>query len=101
MKDKKSTTLEDLAVMVQNGFQHLDEKFTGKFDYLEDKIDKVDERLNGLETKTHETNVRIKSVERDVEYIREVVDEDRYEIEDLGGRVSYIERKLGIVSGKK
>lgn len=55
-KNNKSVTLDDLAVMIKNGFDNTATKqdvvvITGRLDTLEQKVDKVDERLQTVETK--------------------------------------------------
>ena len=100
MVKKIKTTLEDLAVMVQNGFQHMDEKFMGKFDEVNKRLDGHDERFIGLENKTHEMNARLMRVEKDVSEIKDHLEPHKFEFEDLSVRVKYIEKNLGIKSGK-
>ena len=77
----KEITIEDLAMMVNKGFEKVDERF-----------DKVDERLNSID-------MRLARVETDVSEIRKTyIDPEQFE--DLMIRVKYIEIKLGIESGK-
>ena len=97
MKSSKSKdiTINDLAVMVKNGFDQMDERF--------DKIDKrflsVEGRLNNLEDGMGNLDSRMSGLERELSAVRYhlVYKED---FEDLMARVKYIESKLKIESGK-
>jgi len=42
---KKQTTIDDLATMVQKGFQGMDKRF----DKVEDRLDKIENRMDGVE----------------------------------------------------
>ena len=55
-KGNKPVTLDDLAVMIKDGFDNTATKndvevLSSRFDTLEQKVDKVDERLQTVETK--------------------------------------------------
>lgn len=93
MKTKK-ITIEDLAVMVQKGLDESDARMQKGFDEsdaktqkgfaeMRDSFSRVNARLDVVETRLVDLDVV-----------------SRNEFDDLLGRVSYLERKLGIVSGK-
>ncbi len=51
LDNKKSVTMDDLAVMVAGGFNNLTEridKLDGRIDKLDSRIDKLDSRMDGL-----------------------------------------------------
>ncbi len=54
-KDKKSTTIDDLAVMVATGFEHtakdiakLDAKLSGRMDKLDGRMDNLEHSVSAL-----------------------------------------------------
>lgn len=83
---KKDTTINDLAVMVQKGFNGVDEKFYEVYK----RFDKVDGRLMKLE-------VRMDNLEAEVEEIRKHQIAHtiyRDEFEKLQNRVKALEKLL-------
>jgi len=81
-------TLDNLAAIVQGEFLQVGKKFNvleNRFDNLEKKVD------DGFSN----INARLDMIDRDIKGFV------RYEdFEDLMARVKYLERKLGIESGK-
>jgi hypothetical protein len=91
LKNKK-VTINDLAVMVKNGFDEA-QKDRGKIrEEMKEGFSQVRQEMReGFLS----VNARLDMLEKD---IKEFVTRD--EFEDLMGRVKYIEAKLGIESGK-
>lgn len=92
----KDKDIEKLAHMMAREFNRIDERF----DAIDRRFETVDKRFDSVEH-------RLEQLEDDVKHIRHHVSnlykEDfvtRAEFDDTQGRVSYMERKLGIVSGK-
>jgi len=85
---KNKMTLDNLAAIVQGEFLQVGKKFNvleNRFDNLEKKVD------DGFSN----INARLDMIDRDIKGFV------RYEdFEDLMARVKYLERKLGIESGK-
>lgn len=81
-------TIEKLALMIQKGFNGVDKKF-----------EQVDKKLEHVATKdqVHNLETRLGVVEKDVEYIKENLDDAA----TLGKRVDYIENILDIPAAKK
>ena len=84
MPNKKETTIEDLAVMVQKGFSGVDEKLEkidgrfekidGRFVEVNKRFDSVEKGLNKLEYTVKSTfNSRIDKLEMDIDYIKNVL----------------------------
>ena len=103
---KKKMTIEDLAGITKKGFDGVDRRFEQvdkRFDAVDRRFDAVDKRFEHIETRMEDgfrnVNDRLDMVERDVAIIREHI-VYRSEFEDLVGRMKYVERKLGIKSGK-
>ena len=88
---EKVTTIEGLAIMVAKGFDGVDKRFKE----VDKRFDNLEERMNDGFDHVH---ARLSSIERDVAEIRKSLI-SRNEFEDILGRISYIERKLGIISG--
>lgn len=45
----KEITIDELAIMVAKGFEHLESKMDGKFKEVDKKFDKVNERLDDID----------------------------------------------------
>lgn len=102
VQKKKKVTTEDLAGMVQWGFSEA----AKRTDVLDIKVDSLSGRVDSLHTELAEfkketqenfdhVHARLGTIERDV---KDVVHKD--EFEDLMARVKYLEKKMGIESGK-
>lgn len=88
MIKKNNTTIDDLAVMVQKGF-----------DGVEKRFEKIDERFMHVDESLSHIGSRLACIEADVNALRgEVV--LRNEFDDALARIKYLEKKLNIVSGK-
>lgn len=104
MKTKK-ITIEDLARMVKRGFDDSDAKTQEGFTDLRKEMDGRFKEMNGRFTGLHKemkdgfsrVNSRLDVVETRLANLDVV---SRNEFDGLLGRVSYLERKLGIASGK-
>ena len=59
---KKSVTIEDLAIMVANGFTRVEDRL-GK---VEDRLGKVEDRLGKVEEDLKEVREDVKATRRDV-----------------------------------
>ena len=97
----KKITIDDLAIMVQKGFDETNEKLGGRMDKLDGMMDKLDGRMDVLEKKVDDG---FSHVEAGLDAINKNIKEldfvTKDEFEDLMTRVKYIEAKLGIKSGK-
>ena len=83
---KKEMTIEDLAIMVGNGFSAIDRKFT-------DKFNAIDFRLVGVETRLMTVEELVKNTRRDVLNIGDKFIH-RHEFDTLLTRVLRIEEKV-------
>lgn len=88
IKKKKETTLDDLALMVGEGFADVDKRFG-----------KVDERLDRIDNHLAHVDARLDRIEKDIQEINSLL-VTRDEFDDLMARVRYVEMKLNIESGK-
>lgn len=90
---KKEVTNEELARKIAQGFEGVD----NRFEEVNRKIDKLDGRVDKLDG-------RVGKLEDDMTYVRGTVQliERKFdsELEDLSARTKYVEKKLGIESGK-
>ena len=77
---KKLTSNEDLARMINKGFEGNDERF----DKVETRLDRIEIRLDTLDQGQDEIKLRLDNVVY------------RFEVEDVKKRVKKIEFKLGI-----
>jgi len=86
MKKKKITTIEDLAVLMQNEFLSIQERFDG----VDGRFDQVDEQFD-------EMKEEIKELRRDIEDLKLRTGEMvfRFEIKEIEKRLRKLELKLG------
>jgi archaellum component FlaC len=95
-------TLEKLAQMVGNGFNDTVERFKrvdDKFAQVNNQLKEVDKRLYEMDTDIRYIKAELSEVKSDVIQIKDNTTPP-VEFEDLSGRIRYVERKLGIKSGK-
>ena len=92
MSEEKEITIEDLAAMVKRGFDKAAQKtdIENLEKRMDEKFEKVDERLDNLEHKVGQIDRRLFSIEEDVAEIK------TKKHKRLDERVTVIERKLGI-----
>jgi tetrahydromethanopterin S-methyltransferase subunit G len=104
----KKITIEDLALMIQRGFDEtakkagVDKRFgdvNKRFDDVDRRFDEVDKRFEQVDNRLDHMDARLSNIEQDIAEIRKHF-VYRYEFEDLMARVKYLEQKLGIQSGK-
>jgi len=100
---KDKTTIEDLAGMVQRGFESVDKRFESvdkrfesvdkRFDLLTDNVnsrfDRVESRLDAIEMELIDIKKKLENVI------------DRREFETLKERVKNLENRLAMALGKK
>jgi tetrahydromethanopterin S-methyltransferase subunit G len=86
---KKTTTIDDLARMINEGFTNTATK---------EDINGVNARLDGIDSRLDNLGASVGRIEVDVHALRgEML--HRREFDDVLDRVQYIEKKLGIESG--
>jgi len=102
---KKKTTLEDLAVLVVNRFDKVDErldKVDGRLDKVDGRLDRVDGRLDKVEGGIKDLNSRITGIEYGQYEIQKKLDisATHFEIGKIESkferRFQKIEAKIGI-----
>jgi septation ring formation regulator EzrA len=103
----KEITIEDLALMVQKGFdeitgkmatkEQVDKKFElvdKRFQRVDNQLEKVEKRLNDVGHKINQIDRRLFSIEEDVAEIK------TKHHNEMDRRVTLVERKLGIEAGR-
>ncbi len=90
----KKITIEDLALMVQRGFDE-----TAKKADVDRRFDDIDKRFEQVDNRLDHMDARLSNIEQDIAEIKKHF-VYRYEFEDLMARVKYLEQKLGVESGK-
>lgn len=101
---KKEIKIDDLARMVQKGFTEMNDNFG----VLETKVGGLETKVVGLGKKVGELKEQVGNIENKVNQIDRrlfSIEEDIADIKikqygDLLKRVSFIERKMGIASGR-
>lgn len=95
----KETTIDDIAVMVKNGFDETHKRINNLGAEMGDFRIETNERFKQIDDRLEHIDVRLDSMAKDIATIqRHFV--YRYEFDDLMGRVKYMEEKMGIESGK-
>jgi len=103
-KSKKITTIDELAVMMNNSFQtaqdHIDVRFDkveGRLDKVELRLDRVEDRLGKVEGRLTKVEIRLDNIEEEVSEIRKhqaMHTIFRDEFERLDNRVKKLEKLL-------
>jgi len=93
---KKKTTIDDLAVMVKNGFDDIGNRMADR-NSVDQRFDSVDQRFGVVSKKLEHIDARLAYIERDVAEIRKHF-VYRDEFEDALARLRLVEKKLGIKS---
>jgi len=102
MSDKETTTNEDLAILINNGFDGVQKQFDGvyqKFKEVDQQFEKIDGRFNKVDEHLEYLDARLGRLEADVHTLKEER-LTRLEFEDALSRLKLVERKLNIDSGK-
>jgi hypothetical protein len=95
--EKLPTTIEGLAAMINTHMaskEDLQELRTG----MNQKFENVDAQFQGINVRMDHLDARVGRIEADVHALRDEM-VHRQEFQDVLGRVTYIEKKLGIESG--
>lgn len=104
----KRITIDDLARMVQKGFDAVDKRFdavdtrldglTLDVSYLKTKVDEIEQRLNRHEEILEEHTEELLWLRKHLEELAESKQDKQVykEIEDLRARLARVEKKIGI-----
>lgn len=104
----KRITIEDLASMVQRGFEEtakkadVDRRFgdvSKCFDEVGKRLESVNNRFDNVDNQLYEIRKDVSEIRKNVVY-RDEFEKLIFEFGDLMARVKYLEQKLGIQSGK-
>jgi hypothetical protein len=91
--EDKTTTIDDLAKMINEGF-----KSTATKEDVAALRTEMNEKFDSVETRLDHLDARVGRIEADVHMLRDEM-VHRQEFQDVLDRVTYIEKKLGIESG--
>ena len=98
METEIKNEIENLAIMVKNGFDEVAKQFLQvdkRFEQVDKRFESIDHRFldltSELQSFKYETRKNFEEINKSVF--------TRTEKEDILGRVSYVETKLGIESG--
>jgi tetrahydromethanopterin S-methyltransferase subunit G len=100
-KKNKNITLDDLARMIKRGFNETAKKadVDARFEHIDKRFEQVDKRFERLENVVADgfrnIHARLELIERDIQTFV-----TREEFDDLMARMKYVEKKIGILSGK-
>jgi tetrahydromethanopterin S-methyltransferase subunit G len=95
--DGDINTIEDLALLIKETMAGK-EDIKGLEERVNTRLDGIDSRLDGIDSRLDHLDARVGRIEADVHALRDEM-VHRSEFEDVLGRVTYIEKKLGIESG--
>lgn len=120
-KKKKEMTLDLLARMMADGFGRMEvlfveidkrfKKIEARLDKIEERLDKIEVRLDKIEARLDKVEARLDGLESELRSFKAETREaflalesrifpNPIDREDLEARVSYIEKKLKIKSGR-
>ena len=101
-KKEKNVTLNDLAIMVNKGFQSVQDEMDKRFDEVDKRFDEVDKRFEkvdeGFDNLEHGMREGFSKVNGSIERVDRRVDHHEDEILKTKSRVKIIERELKIPS---
>ncbi len=103
---KNNVTIDDLAVMVAKGFEHIDKKFEvidKRFDAIDKRFDVIDERFNKIDQTLYEMQSDILTIKERLNKIEQVlgpliivVDSLKIIQREFDNRLTKLEKKVGI-----
>ncbi|MBU2109673.1 hypothetical protein KKB71_01825 [Patescibacteria group bacterium] len=94
MDKETKQEFENLARMVKIGFDE-----TAKKESVDKRFDDVGNRFDDVDSQLYEIRKDMSEIKTNVVY-RDEFEKLTLEFEDLTGRVKYLEKKMGIESGK-
>lgn len=97
VRQEVGEAVDTLARIVNKGFENTASK--NEFKNLEIKIDNLETKVDQLQLRIAHLDARTATIERDTAEIRkQIISHNTFD--DIVGRVAYLERKLGVKSGK-
>jgi chromosome segregation ATPase len=93
----KKVSMEDLAIMVQRGFNSVDKRFDGvddRFDALEKRVDSLDKSMFEVKLKLESVDERLESIEKTLGPLVLVVEAMKTNWKNHEMRIAKIERAL-------
>ena len=75
--------IDDLALMVSKGFQHLEDRLNKRFDRIDQKFEYMEDRLSRLEDKVDHLESQIFDLTNDVAVLHKEVSKLRYDFTGL------------------
>lgn len=90
MEEEKDITINELAVIINKGFQ-------GQMDYMEKKFDAIDKRFEDVDKRFEDVDKKFEDLKKDVNFLKE----NAIEQASIPHRVEYIENVLNISPAKK
>lgn len=85
----KRVTTNDLAVMVNNAFQRLEDRLDERFDRVEDRVDRLDGRVDRLESGQEESRQEMSKMHYKLDVALNTTDK-------LEPRVARVEKHLAL-----
>lgn len=102
---RKDITIQDLALMVANGFSGMDKKFIEGFDEVNTRLNRVDESINKLANTTFNIDSKLRDVDVRLKRVEEALDPlplgykiIQREIKNINQRIELLEEKTGIAA---
>ncbi len=94
--------IENLARIVARGFEQVDKRFEQvdkRFEQVDKRFELIDKKIEQIDVEIRHINARLNTIEHDIAtIIKHFVYRD--EFEDVLMRLSAVEKKLGLRSGK-
>jgi len=98
--ENKDITINELAVMLKNGFDGVDKRFDGVFDYVNKGFKQVDERFKQVDEGFNQVNSRLDRLENNQRAILARLEDVVYKtkLDQLKERVKIIEQAIALKS---
>lgn len=95
----KKITINDLAIMVQQGFEEVDEKLKKGFEEMEGKVGGLEKKMEkGFKELKQDMDRGFEGVKKEIKGIKEIDDTHGLKIKDLERRTVVLENKTGVKS---
>lgn len=96
MVKNKETTIDELAIMVQKGFQGMDEKMNIGFQGVASEINGVKGEIKGMKEKMYTMTKQIDNLQRGQVRIEDRLDEIAPQVKAHEKRIIILEKKIAL-----
>ncbi len=92
MKKIKETTIDELAIMIQKGFESMDNKFSKKFEGIDKKFEGIDKKFEGIDKKFESIDKKFEGIDKKFEGIDKKFEVVHEELKKINIKLDVLER---------